>query len=90
MSSELKTMEEMLAQSRRTEEELIFFNDDDRFFRILPNGEPIEYESVSDPKKLLECVWMLSEKSWVNREHLCYLIRGLSMRLNLNLDRFAD
>ena len=89
MSNELKTIEEMIAQSRRTEDTLICFNDNERFFRLLPSGEPIEYESVSDPKKLLECVWMLSEKSWVTREHLCYLIRGLSMRLALGLDRFV-
>lgn len=90
MDDTLRRLSEIANGRYMTEESLIEFNDTERFFRLLPNGEPIEYESVSDPKKLLECVWMLSEKSWVTREHLCYLIRGLSSRLGLDLDVFVD
>lgn len=90
MSNELKTIEELIAQSRKTEEELILFDDNERFFKLLPNGDPIEYSSVDSPKKLLECVYMFSEKLWVSRAHICYMIRGLSGRLGLDLDVFVD
>ena len=90
MNDIIKSLSEIIDGRRSTEESWIEFNDAERFFRLLPNGEPIEYSSVDTPKKLLECVYMFSEKLWVSREHICHMIRGLSGRLGLNLDVFVD
>ena len=90
MDDTLRRLSEIVNGRHNTEESVIEFNDKERFFRLLPDGEPIEYSSVDTPKKLLECVYMFSEKLWVSREHICYMIRGLSGRLGLDLDVFVD
>lgn len=90
MNDTLRRLSEIVNGRHNTEESVIEFNDKERFFRLLPNGEPINYSSVDTPKKLLECVYMFSEKPWITREHICYMIRGLSGRLGLDLDVFVD
>ena len=90
MNDDLMTMEEMLKRSKEREQATILFNDEERFFQLLPDGEPINYDSVSTYKSLLECVYMISEKSRFNIKHICYLIKGISERLKLDLDVFVD
>ena len=84
----LKEYQELAHRRQQKRGVLVEMHDDDETFEIVGSSWWAKYSSVNTPEKMLACIYHLSTKAWISREHIHELISKLNARFNFAIDIF--